>query len=87
MVLGIVSLVLCMTLWLSFILAVTSLILGIVAKVKGGGGMAVAGIVLSSITIVMLVLFFVFIFAIADSSYDNFYDYYYSLQIQLRKLF
>ena len=58
MVLGIVSLVLCCSVYISLICAVIGLILGIVAihNNNPGRGMAIAGVVCSSIALVLLII-------------------------------
>lgn len=62
--------------------AIIGLVLGILAKKKGNGGMAIAGIVLSSVGLaisLLLILLFVFLFiALSDISgdYSPYYDGY-----------
>lgn len=56
LVLGIAGLVGCCLPILGYPVTITGLVLGIVAKTKGAGGMAIAGIVLSIITFVLTLI-------------------------------
>ena len=58
-------------------LSLLALILGIVAKVKGCGGIAVAGIVLGSVGLVLSVLLFIGIALEDVHYYSNEPGYYY----------
>lgn len=62
LVLGILSIILCYIPFLDVILALLALIFGIVAKVKGNGGMAIAGIILGVFGLLLsaLILYFLF---------------------------
>jgi len=62
MVLGIVSIVLCCFWYIGVICAVIGLVLGIVSIKKGpsGKGMAIAGIILSCITLLLVILILAF---------------------------
>lgn len=53
LVLGIAGFVACCLPLVGYPVTITGLVLGIVAKTKGAGGMAIAGIVLSIITFVL----------------------------------
>lgn len=53
LVLGIAGFVACCLPLIGYPVTITGLVLGIVAKTKGAGGMAIAGIVLSIITFVL----------------------------------
>lgn len=67
MTLGILSLVLCCALWyVSFVIAVTGLILGIISQKKAGNGFAVAGIVTSSCGILLAVVCAMISYIFAD---------------------
>ena len=68
LVLGILSILLFCIPFLNVALSLLALILGIVAKVKGCGGVAVAGIVLGSVGLVLSVLLFIGI-ALEDVHY------------------
>lgn len=56
LVLGIVGFVACCLPLLGYPVTITGLVLGIVAKTKGAGGMAIAGIVLCIITFVLTLI-------------------------------
>ncbi len=56
MILGIVSLVFSCIWWISIPCSIVGLILGIIGKKSGGRGMAITGIILSSISIALAVL-------------------------------
>ncbi len=61
MILGIVSVVLCCTLWISLITSILGLILGIVSMVKKRNGFALAGIITSSFGIALSLLMLVLV--------------------------
>ena len=56
LVLGIAGFVACCLPLVGYPVTITGLVLGIVAKSKGAGGMAIAGIVLSIITLVLTLI-------------------------------
>ncbi|MGI6108358.1 MAG: DUF4190 domain-containing protein [Eubacteriaceae bacterium] len=87
LVLGILSFVLCCTIWVGGVLAIVSLTLGIIALVHINEydesdqnvckGMAIAGVVCSSITIVLIAFCLVFAFSASSLSgiyTDTLYD-------------
>lgn len=67
LVLGIVSMVIFWIPFLGAIAGLVGLILGIVSKSKGSGGLAIAGIVLSAVGLVIGVVYIVFIFTISNN--------------------
>ena len=76
MVCGILSLVLCCGMWISWILSAVAIILGAVslAKKKGGSGMAIAGIVTGVFGLLFSILFTVILFAAEGSlAYGEYY--------------
>lgn len=56
LVLGLVGFIACCLPLIGYPVTITGLVLGIVAKTKGAGGMAIAGIVLSIITLVLTLI-------------------------------
>mgnify|MGYP000955458213 FL=1 len=54
-------------------MSLTALILGIIAKSKGNGGIAIAGIIIGSIVLLLSVLCFIFIIVMInmDTSYNE----------------
>jgi hypothetical protein len=77
MILGILSLLLCCCWYISVPLAIASLVLGILAikNNEPGRGMAIAGIVTSSVGIVLLILLFGLGMAIGDFDPDYLEQY------------
>lgn len=76
LVLSIVSFVLSFVPGLNIILALLAVILGIVAKVKGAGGMAIAGIIIGALSLVVsgiIIAFMVFVFSNAEE-FGGYYD-------------
>lgn len=75
MVLGICSIVLCCLGYLAIIMAIIGLVLGIVSLKgqKPGRGMAIAGIVTSSIGLVLLVVLLIIGFSIGDAINESYY--------------
>lgn len=69
MVLGIISLVCCCLGWISAIMAILSIIFGVITlvKKKPGKGMAIAGIICSSFAIVIYIVLVVISLAIGSS--------------------
>ena len=80
MILGIVAVVLSCIYYLSLPCAIVGLILGIVSLKRGTAGkkMAIAGIITSSISFILVVVW-LFIIGMLVLSSDFFYDYYYDL--------
>jgi hypothetical protein len=78
LVVSLVALVLCWVPFLNFLLALVGLILGIVAKVKGGGGMAIAGIVIGAISLFISIIIVLLIIPaiIYGIKYAEEYKYY-----------
>lgn len=76
LILGILSLVLFCFPFLNVVLGILALVLGIAAQVKGGGGMAIAGIVLGSVSTVFGILMIILMlsdtinYTINDPYYD-----------------
>ena len=68
LILGIVALITSCSLVLSIPCGIIGLILGIVGKAKGAGGMAVAGIVLSVLAL-LFTIFFIVCIVVADGAY------------------
>ena len=79
MVCGILSVVFCCGMWISWILSIIAIILGAVAvgKKSGGRGMAIAGIITGALGLVLSVALLIFIVAAGEtaSSFD-YYNYY-----------
>ncbi|MCI8554169.1 MAG: DUF4190 domain-containing protein [Clostridiales bacterium] len=74
MVLGIVSLLFISTLYVTAVCGIIGLVLGCIAKSRQQGGMAVAGIILSSIALglcVLIFVFFIIVLAIGVGAYDG----------------
>ena len=94
LVLGILSIAVCCAWYISMVMAIVGLILGIVAKRKGNGGMSTAGIILNIFGLLLAIVMMCFaIMLINDPEwmneffgdfyyynefYDEFYDDYYS---------
>ena len=94
LVLGILSIAVCCACCISMVMAIVGLILGIVAKRKGNGGMSTAGIILNIFGLLLAIVMMCFaIMLINDPEwmneffgdfyyynefYDEFYDDYYS---------
>lgn len=66
LILGIISVVTCCVIYISAICAILSLIFGIIAKSKGSGGMAVAGIVLAAAGLVLSICLIIIAYASPD---------------------
>ena len=66
MTLGILSLALCCVWYVSFVIAVTGLIFGIISQKKAGNGFAVAGIITSSCGILLAVVCTMISYIFAD---------------------
>ena len=82
MVCGILSVVICCGMWISWILSVVAIILGAVSlsKRQGGRGMAIAGIITAVFGLLLSIGFFIFAYAVgqAGNSFDSSYSYYYN---------
>lgn len=82
MVCGILSVVICCGMWVSWILSVVAIILGAVSlsKRQGGRGMAIAGIITAVFGLLLSIGFFIFAYAVgqAGNSFDSSYSYYYN---------
>lgn len=75
LVVSIISVLFFGTPFFNILLALTGLILGIVAKVKGGGGMSIAGIVIGALSLVIsIVVTVLFILCIVHPSPDEVAD-------------
>ena len=66
LILGIISVVTCCVIYVSALCAILAIIFGVVAKNKGAGGMAVAGIVLGAIGLVFSIGLILFALAAPD---------------------
>ena len=73
LVVGLITLTLFWIPVLNIIMSLTALILGIIAKSKGNGGIAIAGIIIGSIVLLLSVLCFIFIIVMInmDTSYNE----------------
>ena len=71
LILGILSVVTCCSIFISIICGIIGLILGIVGKSKGAGGMAVAGILLSVFGILLSIIGCILAFT-GNSFYINY---------------
>lgn len=82
MVCGILSVVICCGMWVSWILSVVAIILGAVSlsKRQGGRGMAIAGIITAVFGLLLSIGFCIFLCAVdqAGNSFDSSYSYYYN---------
>ena len=76
LVMGILSLIFCCIWVLPFLFAILGLIFGCVAKSKGAGGMATAGIILS-VCGALLSIIWIVLAATGISNLSYFYNYYY----------
>lgn len=81
MVCGILSVVFCCGMWLSWILSVVAIVLGIVSisKRQGGRGMAIAGIITAAFGLLLSIGFLVFAYAVGEAGNalgPGYYDYY-----------
>lgn len=82
MVCGILSVVICCGMWVSWILSIVAIVLGAVSlsKRQGGRGMAIAGIITAVFGLLLSIGFFIFAYAVgeAGNSFDSSYSYYYN---------
>lgn len=78
MVCGIVSIVLCCIWYISIILAIVAVVLGVINNVKGlgGKGMAIAGIVTGAIGIILAVALIALVaFGVATTDLSTYYNF------------
>lgn len=80
LVLGILSIVCCAAWYVSAVLALVGLVLGIIAKSKGNGGMATAGIVLSAIGLVFMIVIVVMLNVYQENILDWMTEFYNGLE-------
>lgn len=85
LILGIIAVVTCCVFYISGICAILALVFGIVARGKGAGGMALAGIILGASGLILTIALIVLMLASPSLIYDDEFSTYTSIRALLRR--